>query len=387
MNKIAVFAATLAVAGGAFAAAPVVKVVGHGSERVTVTLECSGSPEFAKILGRNLELSGHFHVGPSGAITVTGGPGGVKAVGMGKAVSYDEAASDATSTRMVARRFADEMVKAYVPGGKGFATTRICFVDRKGPNNAELYTCYPDGFDIRQITSDGLAAVGPRWAPNGRDVYYTGFLHGVQQIYRINADTGVKTMLGSFKDGSTGCAVAPDGSRCAIVLAYQGNPELYVMPLGQRNAVVNRLTTTPAAAESSPTWSPDGKKIAYVSDETRNPQIYICDVASRKSRRFTAVGRQNTHPDWSADGKLVWTSLRSGQWVVMVADASGGEGSARAVTSPGTWQDPSWAADGRHVVVARDNALFVIDTDPESDAKPVQIFYNKGRWMNPAASR
>ena len=387
MNKIAILAASFAVFGGAFAAAPVVKVVGHGSEKVTVTLECAGSPEFAKILGRNLEISGHFQLGPSGAIKVTGAPGGVKAVGMGKAVSYDEPADTPAKARMVARQFADEMVKAYVPGGKGFATSRICFVNRKGANNAELYTCYPDGFDIRQITNDGLAAVGPRWAPNGKDVYYTGFLHGVQQIYRIDADTGAKTMLGSFKDGSTGCAVAPDGRRCAIVLAYQGNPELYVMPLGQRNAVVNRMTNTHGAAESSPCWSPDGSKIAYVSDETRNPQIYICDVASRKSRRFTATGRQNTHPDWNSDGRLVWTSLRNGQWVVMVADVSAGEKSARAVTSPGTWQDPSWAADGRHVVVARDNALFIVDTDPESDGKPTQIFYNQGRWMNPAASR
>ena len=380
-------AAAFAVVGGAFAAAPVVKVVGHGSERVTVTLELSGSPEFAKVLGRNLELSGLFHVGPSGAIRVSGTPGAATASGMGKSVSFSDAASTPAATRMAARRFSDEIVKAFVPGAKGFATTRICFVNRKGSNNAELYVCHPDGYDIKQITSDGLAAVGPRWAPNGHDVYYTGFLNGVQQIYRVNADTGAKAMLGSFKDGSTGCAVAPDGSRCAIVLAYQGNPELYVMPLGQRNAVVNRLTNTKAAAESSPCWSPDGSKIAYVSDETRNPQIYVCDVASRKSRRFTATGRQNTHPDWSADGKLVWTSLRAGQWVVMVADASAGEKSARAVTDPGTWQDPSWAADGRHVIVARDSALFVVDTDPEGDRKPVQIFYNKGRWMNPAASR
>ena len=33
-----------------------------------------------------------------------------------------------------------------------------------------------------------------------------------------------------------------------------------------------------------------------------------------------------------------------------------------------------------------DNALFIIDTDPEGD-KPVRLFHNQGNWMNPAWAR
>ena len=69
-----------------------------------------------------------------------------------------------------------------------------------------------------------------------------------------------------------------------------------------------------------------------------------------------------------------------------LADVAGGEASARQVTNPGSWEHPSWAADGRHVVASRDKAIFLVDTDLDAD-KPIQIFHNQGNWMNPACSR
>jgi TolB protein len=338
-----------------------------------------------KSLKRNLEISGWFKIGPSGTITVTGTAGGaISATGRGKTITSQETFSGDSGARMAARRFADAMVEAFSDGGKGFATTRLAFVNRKGADNAELYMCYPDGYDIRQLTSDGRAAVGPRWAPNGKEIYYTGFLHEKQLVYRLNVETEARDCLGMFKNGASGAAVSPDGRSAAIILSYQGNPELYVMDLATRK--IQRMTNTPAAAESSPGWSPDGRKIAYVSDQTRNPQIYICDVASRQSTRYTSKGRQNTHPDWAKSGRLCWSSLQAGQWCIMASEPNGGEASARMVTQPGTWQDPSWAADGRHLVASRDKAIFLVDTEPDGD-KPVQLFYNKGNWMNPAFSK
>ena len=384
MKKIVIVCSVL-LAAVAVSAAPVVKVEKAGAEKVTVTLNVGGSAAYQKCLKKNLELSGWFKIGPSGSVTVTGTAGGaVSATGRGKTVSSREAFSGDAGARMAARRFADAMVEAFSDGGKGFATTRVVYVNRKGANNAELYMCHPDGWDMRQLTSDGLAAVGPRWAPNGKEIYYIGFLHDKQLAYRLNVETGDRECLGLFKNGASGVAVAPDGRSVAIILSYQGNPELYVMNLASRT--LQRMTKTHAAAESSPCWSPDGTKIAYVSDQTRNPQIYVCDVATKSSRRFTSKGRQNTHPDWSKDGRLCWSSLQAGQWCVMAASPDGGEGTAKAVTAPGGWQDPTWAADGRHIVASRDKALFWIDTEPDGD-KPVQLFRNKGNWMNPALSK
>ncbi len=385
MNMKNMLAGCLAVAVAASAYALKVDVVKQGNVKVTVTLNVGGSQDYLKCLKKNLELSGWFSVGPSGTVVVKGTAGGtVTATGRGKMITSNEAFASPEGARMAGRKMADAIVEAFSDGGKGFATKRIAYVNRKGADNSELYMCYPDGWDMRQITSDARAAIGPRWAHDGSTLYYTGFLHEKQLSYRIDVDSGRRQCLGMFKNGASGSAPSPDGKSVAIILSYQGNPELYVMDLASLK--IKRMTNTPAAAESSPCWSPDGSKIAYVSDQTRNPQVYICDVASRKSTRFTSKGRQNTHPDWAADGKLCWSSLQAGQWCIMVSAPNGGEGTARMVTSPGTWQDPSWAPDGRHLVASRDKALFIVDTIEDGD-KPVQMFYNQGNWMNPAFSR
>ena len=371
----------------AFAAAPTVHVKKEGASRVVVSIETAGGTSataYRNSLQRNLERTGYFQVGPNGQIRVKGAPGGtVTAEGAGKQVSLSAAVTDDRSARMAARQMSDAIVKAHT-GGRGFAMERIAFVNRKGPDNAELYMCYPDGYDIRQITSDGRAAVGPRWAPNKNDLYYTGFLQRTPLVYRLDVSTGRRNLLAQFKGLATGAAVSPDGKSCAIVLSYQGNPELYVLDFATKR--VSRMTRTPAASEASPCWSPDGRQIAYVSDETRHPQVYVVDVATRKTRRLTNMGSENTNPDWGADGALTWCTKRGGSNYVAVMNPAQGEGSTRLVTDGGTWEHPSWAADGRHVVASRDQALFIVDTAPDGD-RPVRLFANGGNWMNPAWCR
>ena len=375
------------VIASAVVAAPTIHVSKEGANRVVVSIETAGGPSAAAYkssLQRNLDRTGYFQVGPNGQIRVKGAPGGtVTAVGGGKQVSLSAPVTDDKSARMAARQMSDAIVKAYTDG-RGFAMDRIVFVNRKGPDNAELYMCYPDGYDIRQITSDGRAAVGPRWAPNKNDLYYTGFLQRTPLVYRLDVSTGRRNLLAQFKGLATGAAVAPDGKSCAIVLSYQGNPELYVLDFATKR--VTRMTRTPKASEASPCWSPDGRQIAYVSDETRHPQIYVVDVATKTTRRLTNQGSENTNPDWGADGALTWCTKRGGENYVAVMNPAQGEGTTRLVTKGGTWEHPSWAADGRHVVASCDQALFIVDTAPDGD-RPVRLFSNAGNWMNPAWCR
>lgn len=364
-------------------AAPQVVVKQSGVERTPISVETAGGPaakEYNASLIRNLNLTGYFQVSPNAPIRVTGTPGGsVVATGAGKQVALAAPVSDAKSARMAARQMSDAIMNAYT-GKKGFALERITFVDRKGKDNAELYTCYPDGYDIRQLTSDHRAVVGPRWSPNKNEIFYTGFLQQTPLVYRIDMN-GHRSLLHPFKGLATGAAVSPDGSKCAIILSFQGNPELYVWEFATKRVI--RLTKTTLAAEASPCWSPDGRQIVYVSDETRHPQIYIVDVATKQKRRVTNAGSENTNPDWGLDGRLTWCTKRGGQNYVAVMDPRQGESTARLVTKGGTWEHPSWAADNRHVVASCDKALFIVDTDPEGD-RPAQLFRNAGNWMNPA---
>lgn len=395
MTSPSVLAAFLLFTASAFAAAPVVEVVKAGMPKTSVSINCSASgagQAYVDALRRNLDRSGHFVVvhGVEGAVKISGTPGtGVTALFQARQKQLRDVApafADARAARMAARRFSDALVENFTDGGKGFAAKRIAFVNRKGPDNAELYACYPDGYDIVELTHDQCAALGPRWAPNGRDIYYTGFRQKSSLVYRYDTSANRISLIAPFKGTATGGAVSPNGARAALILSYEGNPELYAFDFAAKR--VNRLTRTEKAAEASPCWSPDGSRIAYVSDQTRHPQIYVVSAGGGKAQLFTRTGVENTGPDWSADNKLVWASKRAGQSVLVVADVAAGESSARVVTAPGSWESPSWAPDGRHVVASRDGALFLVDTHPDArDEKPVAVFLNKGNWMNPSFQR
>ncbi len=378
---LACMMAAAAVAGGA----TVVDVTGVGAEeKVAVSINVSGTSAsaYANTLKRNLELTGCFVVRGDGQIRVSGTVGGtVTAQGAGKVLSAPTPVSDDKSARMAARRMSDAMCEAMSrTGQKGFACDRVIFVSRGTPRVSELCMGYPDGQDIRQLTSDGKVAVGPRWK-DANTVYYIGYLNGGQQIFEHNVETGSRKVAFNIKGVSSPAAISPDGTRVALTASFQGNPELYVISGGR----FTRLTNTPLASEGQPVWSPDGRKIAYVSNETRHPQIYVIDVATKERRRLTAKGSQNVDPDWGPDGRIAYITKRGGLSQVAVMDASSGDSSTRLITTPGSWEHPAWSRDGRHVVAGRDKALFVVDTldKEEGGDDPRQMFRAAGNWITP----
>ena len=354
----------------------------EGVERIPVSIEVSGNQAFAKSLRRNLELSGVFQIRANASVKVKGATGGaIAAEGRGKRLAFTSKAADERSARMEARSLADRMMQTYA-GAKPFATNPIAFVERR-KGGAEIYTCFPDGYDMRRLTSDGREAVGPRWKDRNT-LFYTGFLSGGPKVYELDTRTGSRNVKWGFKGLTTGATVSPDGRRVAIILSMHGNPELYVIDMSA--GTWTRLTTTKNASEGQPCWSPDGREIVYVSDESRYPQLYVIDVASKKKRRLTSKGSQNVDPDWGLDGRITYITKRGGASQVAVIDPKAGEGSSRLVTKPGTWEHPSWSSDARHVVASRDGALFIVDTDDKGD-EPSRLFMNGGNWITPSWSK
>ena len=375
----------VALAAAVASAAPVVKVGYEAAEKIGVKIDVKNA-DFAKSLQRNLVLSGCFRIDAAGSVKVSGDVGAsIAAEGRGKRLTLPSSAADAKAARLEARRLSDRMCEVFA-GQKGFATDRIAFVARRGKGVSELCTCYPDGADISQLTSDGKSVVGPRW--NGRDgILFTGIYNSGPQVFELDTAAMKRKLRWSFKGLATGAVVSPDGRRVAIILSIHGNPELYVIDIAAGSWT--RLTTTTAASEGQPAWSPDGTEIVYVSDETRHPQLYVIDVATKAKRRLTSKGSQNVDPDWGADGRIAYITKRDGQSVVAVVDPKADDRSAALVTEPGSWEHPSWSRDGRHLVAGRDRALFVVDTfDKErGGTDPVQLFRANGIWITPSWNR
>lgn len=381
MKSLAVFGVVLTamVAG----AQQVVDISGIGNKKFTVQVNV-GNAMFAKCLKRNLEISGVFVVGNSGSIKVTGAGTAITAEGSGKRVSSAVPFTDDKSARMAARRLANAMCEAWGQQ-KGFALDKIVFLKHGkqqtvgGVLPGDLCTCYADGYDIRQLTNDGKMSIFPRWK-DANTVYFISDRSGATQIWEMNIAAERATRKWSFKGTPTGIAVSPDGTRCAAILSFQGNPELYVL---QGDNYI-RLTNTPYDVEGQPTWSPDGKKIAFVRG-VNSQQIWVIDVATKKERRLTARGRQNLDPDWGKDGRIVYITRRAGSQVAVMNPAEG-DTNAQVLRAPGNWQHPSWARDGRHVVADSSRKLFVLDTLPDGDA-PKQVFSANGDWISPSWSK
>jgi len=365
----------------------VVDIKGEGAVKKAVAINVANRA-YADCLKRNLERSGLFVVKPGASIQVSGASGAVKVSGGGKVLSAATPFADDRSARMAARRLSDAMCEAY-GNQKGFAMDQILFLNRgklkaKGSTvPAELCVAYPDGLDIRQLTSDQKMVVYPRWKKDGHSLLYIGDMKGAPQVWEMDTATGRRFVKWSFKGSPAGIAVSPDGTKVAAVLSFQGNPELYVLEMVSGNWT--RLTNTPNASEGQPAWSPDGRKIAYVSNETRYPQIYVIDVATKAKRRLTSSGRENFDPDWGLDGRIAYIS-KSGSSRVAVMSATAGDGSAQYVTEPANWEHPSWSRDGRHLSANRDKAVFIVDTLPDGD-KPVQMFHANGNWISPCWQR
>ena len=368
---------------GALCAQTYIDISGVGGEKKTVSISVggTGAEAFRKSLAKNLEFSGAFEVRSSGQITVSGTTASATAVGEGKSVTSTADVTDDKSARMAARRLANAICENFARQ-KGFALDKIAFISKVSGTVSELCMCYPDGYDIRQLTANGEKVVGPRWK-DGNTIFYTGIVNAGPQIWEYDTVAQRRTLKWSFKGLTTGATVSPDGGRVAIILSFQGNPELYVIDMA--TSKWTRLTTTPNASEGCPAWSPDGRKIVYVSDESRRPQLYIIDVATKEKRRITSTGSQNVEPDWGSDGRIAYITKRGGAQIA-VMDPAEGESKAKLVTAPGNWERPSWSRDARNVVAACDKALFIVDTVLVDDkpAKPCRVFNADGKWINPS---
>lgn len=385
MKKTLLAAVAALAASFAAVSETVIDIRGTGAEKLRVSVDVQGSAAFKRSLERNLRLSGAFQLaqGANAAIKVTGKVGEkVVAQGRGKMLSLPSQAADDKAARTEARLLADKMCETYA-GQKGFASDKIVFVSKKG-RAEELCTGYADGFDIRQLSQTGKAAVGPRWK-DANSIYYTGYHNNAPQVFEMDATTGKPRLVWGFGGLTAGAAASTDGRTAALIISKPfGNPELCTIDAAR--GTWNRLTTTRNASEGQPAWSPDGKKIAYVSDESRRQHVYVIDAATKAKRRLTSSGTQNVDPDWGPDGRIAYTTKRGGLSQIAVMPPADGDKSARLVTEPGSWEHPSWARDGRHLVAERDGALFLIDTAENGD-KPVQLFTIPGKSMTPSWNR
>lgn len=345
--------------------APLVVEV-QGLDQIKVSV--SGPAELGELANLAFSAHGCFRRVASGETYdlrfSSGGPNQVHVDVLKGAQSILSQTATGTSTRNALFRAADLAVKA-TSGLNGFFASKLAFVSERS-GKSEIFVSDLFLGEARQITHDNAHSLTPHWSPDGSKLLYTSFFKsGYPDIFMIDLASMQRTTFLSLKGTNSGARYSPTGGQVAMVLSGEGNPELYVSNAQGRQ--ISRRTHTSDAGESSPCFSPDGAQIVYASGDT-TPQIYIIPTGGGTPRRIAGgFASYCAEPDWSRaePNKLAFTFREGRVFQIAVVDLATGA-VARVSKAAFDGVEPSWLADGRHLVYtargANSRSLCILDT-------------------------
>ena len=183
-------------------------------------------------------------------------------------------------------------------------------------------------------------------------------------LYVGAAGGGRPKKISAHQGMNTGASWSPDGSKLALTLSKDGNPEIYVVNAAD-GSVVRRITND-KGIDTSPAWSPDGSSIAFVSDRNGGPQIFVASAAGGSARQVSFNGTYNTTPTWSPrSGKkiIAYTTRDGGRYDIVTLDLDT-KAMVRVTQGEGNNEEPSFSPNGRAIAFARTGqGVFVASAD------------------------
>ncbi len=264
---------------------------------------------------------------------------------------YREEANDGNA-RLIAHRFADEIIFRLGGGVQGIAETKLYFVSARG-GSKEIWQMDYDGAGQKQLTHLGSIALSPHVSPDGSRVAFSGVTKDGWQILMYSLELGRLVSFPHFGGDNYSPSWASDGQNLAFSSSRTGNTEIYAVSALGGN--VRRLTES-KGPDVSPTWNPKtNAQIAWVSGRTGLPQIYTMASDGTNVSRMTDQGYA-VSPSWSPNGQfLAFAWVRHygpgapGASDIYIMDVASKQW-AQLTHDGGRNDFPSWAPDGRHIV-------------------------------------
>src|SRR5579872_1135388 len=139
---------------------------------------------------------------------------------------YADTASDAAA-RLIAHKFADEIIVRLGGGVEGIAETQIYFVsDRSG--HKEIWAMDYDGSNQHQLTHLGSIALSPRISPDGSRIAFSGLAKGGWEIMMYSLELNRMVSFPHMGGTNLSPAWSADGTKIAFSSSRAGDPEIYV---------------------------------------------------------------------------------------------------------------------------------------------------------------
>ncbi len=297
---------------------------------------------------------------------------------------YGDVATDAVA-RIMAHKFADEIIFRLGGGIQGIAETQIYFVsDRSG--HKEIWAMDYDGSNQHQITHLGSIAISPHVSPDGSRIALSALTKPGWEIMMYSLELNRMVGFPHFEGTNLSPAWSADGTKLAFSSSRAGTPEIYVSDPSGGNP---RRMTTAKGPDVSPSWNPKtNSQIAFVSGRTGLPQIYTMEADGTNQQRMTDQGYA-VSPNWAPNGQFLtfaWVrkygpgepgasdiylmDIASKQWVQLTHDG-------------GRNDFPSWSPDNRHIVFQSNRSGTLQIWTMLADGSKVQQLTFSGRNSQP----
>ena len=251
---------------------------------------------------------------------------------------------DAAQARMIAHRFANDILKYYT-GFAGVFGTEISFSSRIG-RFKELFVMDMDGSNVRQLTNERALAMSESWDPSGTRLVYTSFRNRVPDLFLMNVGSKSTKQITHTTELEIGAHFL--GNDRIIASRTEGGDSDIVI-LSTDGVIQRRLTQPNRAIDVSPVPSPDGSQVVFCSDRSGGPQIYKMGIDGSNQKRISFVNSSFcTSPAWSPTGdKIAFVCRADGKFQVFVSDVNGEN--VLQLTSSGSNEDPEFSPDGRYL--------------------------------------
>jgi Tol biopolymer transport system component len=107
--------------------------------------------------------------------------------------------------------------------------------------------------------------------------------------------------------------------------------------------------TSSAGSNLGPAWSADGRRLAFVSSRTTNADVYVINADGSGETQLTTDPAYDAEPSWSPDGRIAFTSSRSGDLRIWTMDGDGSDEAVLPAPSGESQLHPAWSPDGGRI--------------------------------------
>ncbi len=208
------------------------------------------------------------------------------------------------------RQLTDAPGRDYEPNASDDGSMIVFVSDRAGGEGAQLYLMRPDGSEVRRLTfsqgeSDTVVDDYPHWSPDGRTIVFQRTI-----ISEIAAGLDADIWLIDVETGEE-----------------------------------RKITDTPDAWDSTPSFSADGRSILFESNRDGDFDLYRLDLATSRVVNLTNAGGTDLESNQSPDGsQIAFGSNRDGDFEIYVMNADG-SGVRQVTIAPGNDEVPNWLVE------------------------------------------